>query len=57
VHAWHERMVSRPAWKKVMAKRVECMAEQGLQPNGMPIGINSMEEFQEMMKKQAKKAE
>jgi glutathione S-transferase len=50
-------MVSRPAWKKVMAKRVECMAEQGLQPNGMPIGINSMEEFQEMMKKQAEKAE
>jgi glutathione S-transferase len=49
VQAWHERMTGRPTWKKIMETRVRLMDEQGLQPNGMPKGINSFEEFQAMM--------
>jgi glutathione S-transferase len=53
VQAWHERMTSRPAWKKIMETRVQLMDEQGLQPNGMPKGINSFEEYQAMIKAHA----
>ncbi|KAF1963845.1 glutathione S-transferase [Byssothecium circinans] len=49
VQAWHERMTARPAWNKIMDKRVQLMDEQGLQPNGMPKGIESFEEFREVM--------
>jgi glutathione S-transferase len=45
VHAWHERMTSRPAWTKVMDIRAQKMDEQGLQPNGLPKGIDSFEQY------------
>lgn len=34
-----------------MEDRDGLMNEQGLQPNGMPKGINNMEEYQELIKK------
>lgn len=49
VKAWHERMTSRPSWIKVMAKRDILMDEQGLQPNGMPKGIKSFEEYMKLI--------
>lgn len=55
VQAWHERMTSRAAWKTIMEKRAQLMDEQGFQPNGMPKGINSPEEYQEMVKARAAK--
>ncbi|KAF2661524.1 glutathione S-transferase [Lophiostoma macrostomum CBS 122681] len=45
VQAWHERMTSRPAWKKAMEKREKLMDEHGLLPNGMPKGFKSHGEF------------
>ncbi|KAF2837869.1 glutathione S-transferase [Patellaria atrata CBS 101060] len=33
VKAWHERMTSRPSWKKAMETRAKLMDEQGLMPN------------------------
>jgi glutathione S-transferase len=51
VQAWHERMLARASWKKAMEDRDGLMDEQGLQPNGMPKGINNMEEYQELIKK------
>lgn len=36
-----------------MAIRDKLMDEQGLQPNGMPKGVNSMKEYEELMAKQA----
>ncbi|CAI6331427.1 unnamed protein product [Periconia digitata] len=53
VQVWHERMTSRPAWKKIMDTRAQLMDEQGLQPNGMPKGINSFQEYEAMMKAKA----
>lgn len=53
VRAWHERMISRPSWKKIMGDRDQLMDEQGLQPNGMPKGVNNMEEYQAMIKAHA----
>jgi glutathione S-transferase len=50
VQAWHERITSRPAWKAIMKKRDQLMDEQGLQPNGMPKGVNSFQEYQDMIK-------
>jgi glutathione S-transferase len=50
VKAWHERMVGREAWRTIMDKRAELMDEQGYQANGLPKGINSPEEYQEMIK-------
>jgi glutathione S-transferase len=35
-----------------MGKRTQLMDEQGLQPNGMPKGINSFEEYQALVKGQ-----
>jgi glutathione S-transferase len=56
VQAWHERMTGRPAWKTIMEKRAQLMDDQGLQPNGMPNGVNSFEEYQAMIKAHAEKA-
>lgn len=53
VKAWHERMASRPSWKKAMEIRAKLMDEQGLMWNGMPKGINNMEEYVEKMKQDA----
>ncbi len=52
VQAWHERMTSRPAWKRAMAKREECMADQQLrQKNGMPEGVESFQQYLELIAK------
>ncbi|KAI4213977.1 MAG: hypothetical protein LQ351_003381 [Letrouitia transgressa] len=47
VKAWHERMASRPSWKKAMEIRAQLMDEQGLMWNGMPKGVSNMEEYLE----------
>ncbi|KAF1948847.1 glutathione S-transferase [Byssothecium circinans] len=49
VKAWHERMTSRPSWGKIMEKKDVLMDEQGLQPNGMPKGIKSFEEYEKLI--------
>jgi glutathione S-transferase len=46
VRNWHERMISRPSWKKAMETRAKLMDEQGLTWNGMPKGINNMAEYE-----------
>ena len=53
VKAWHERMASRPSWKKAMEIRAQLMDEQGLMWNGMPKGVTNMEEYMEKMKQDA----
>ena len=53
VQAWHERMVSRPSWITCMDKRAQLMDEQGLLPNGMPKGVNNMEEYEAKMRSDA----
>lgn len=55
VHAWHERMTNRPAWKTVMDKRLQLVEEKGMGPNGLPKGINTPQEFRAMMKAMAEK--
>jgi glutathione S-transferase len=55
VQGWHERITSRPAWKRTMEKRARLMDEQGLQPNGMPKGVGSFQEYETMIKEQAAK--
>ncbi|KAI4175067.1 MAG: hypothetical protein LQ346_008130 [Caloplaca aetnensis] len=45
VKAWHERMVSRPSWRKAMETRARLMDEQGLMWNGMPKGVSNMDEY------------
>jgi glutathione S-transferase len=49
VKVWHERMTSRPSWIKIMEKRDVFMDEQGLQPNGIPKGIASFEEYEKLI--------
>lgn len=49
VKSWHERMASRPSWKKAMDIRAKLMDEQGLMWNGMPKGVSNMEEYMENM--------
>lgn len=49
VEAWHKRMASRPSWKSAMETRARLMDEQGLDWHGMPKGVKSMEEYEEMM--------
>ncbi|KAI5925017.1 glutathione S-transferase II [Camillea tinctor] len=50
VKDWHQRMVSRPSWKKAMDTRAKLMDEQGLTWTGMPKGVNSMAEYEAKMK-------
>lgn len=50
VQAWHERMTSRPSWKKAMDTRARLMDEQGLDWNGMPKGIKSIAEYEAKIK-------
>jgi glutathione S-transferase len=45
VKAWHKRMTSRASWKKAMGLRAKLMDEQGLTWNGMPKGVENMEEY------------
>jgi glutathione S-transferase len=53
VRAWHHRMVTRDSWKRAMVLRDKYMDEQGLQPNGIPKGINTFQEYEELIAKQA----
>ena len=53
VGAWHERMLSRTSWKKIMEDRSQLMDEAGLQSNGMPKGVNNMKEYEAFMKTHA----
>ena len=52
VRAWHHRMVTRDSWKKAMVLRDKYMDEQGLQPNGIPKGIKTFQEYEELIGKQ-----
>ncbi|KAH7065910.1 glutathione S-transferase [Paraphoma chrysanthemicola] len=45
VQAWHERMTNRPTWKKVMEIKAQKMDKQGFQPNGLPKGVDSFENY------------
>ncbi|RAH53659.1 glutathione transferase [Aspergillus piperis CBS 112811] len=47
VQAWQKRMESRDSWKKVLEIRSKLMDEQGLQPNGIPKGIKTFQEYEE----------
>ncbi|KAI8957563.1 glutathione S-transferase [Daldinia sp. FL1419] len=48
VEAWHERMISRPAWKRLSAIRTELMVEQGLEnATGRPARFKSHREYEE----------
>ena len=53
VQKWHQRMVSRDAWKRAMEIRDKLMDEQGLQSNGMPKGITNIKEYEELIAKHA----
>lgn len=55
VKAWHERMISRSSWRKCMEIRARLMDEQGLIWNGMPKGIENMEQDMESIKKKEEK--
>ncbi|KAI1456093.1 glutathione S-transferase [Annulohypoxylon moriforme] len=47
VQAWHERMVSRPAWKKIMETKGQLMKEQGLESGtGRPARFKTHQEFE-----------
>jgi glutathione S-transferase len=56
VQAWHERILARPAWKAINAKRDVLMDEQGLMPNGMPKGVNNIAEYEAKIKADAEAA-
>jgi glutathione S-transferase len=53
VQAWHQRMLARGSWERVMSIRDKLMDEQGLQPNGMPKGITNMKEYEEYIERKA----
>lgn len=46
VAAWHERIVSRPSWKKAMEHRAVGMDQQGLMWNGMPKGMKDFQDYE-----------
>jgi glutathione S-transferase len=48
---WHERMVSRPAWKRTMETRARCMSDQGLDWNGLPKGVTKYEDYDSYVQK------
>lgn len=48
VQAWHQRMISRPAWKRCMEVREPLMKEQGLnQETGRPSKYKTYQEYEE----------
>ncbi|EER38131.1 glutathione transferase [Histoplasma capsulatum H143] len=57
VQAWQHRMEARESWKKAMEVREVYMNEQGLQTNGMPLGVNNVKEYEELIAKNAREAE
>lgn len=47
VRAWHERMISRPSWKRAMETRVLLMEEQGLQNDtGRPARFKTHQDYE-----------
>lgn len=56
VQAWQHRMEARNSWKKAMVAREQYMNEQGLQVNGMPLGINNVKEYMELIQRTAAEA-
>ncbi|OJD18235.1 hypothetical protein AJ78_01735 [Emergomyces pasteurianus Ep9510] len=56
VQAWQHRMEARDSWKKAMVVREKYMNEQGLQVNGMPLGINNIKEYEELIERNAAEA-
>ncbi|GAB1207841.1 hypothetical protein APSETT445_006576 [Aspergillus pseudonomiae] len=57
VQAWHNRMVSRPSWKRCMEVRDKLMDDQGLTPKGMPKGINNIKEYEDLIAREAAEKE
>lgn len=53
VRLWHHRMITRDSWKRAIVLRDKYMEEQGLQPNGIPKGMKSFQEYEERIQKQA----
>ncbi|KAL2833722.1 glutathione transferase [Aspergillus cavernicola] len=49
VLAWHTRLRERESWGKVLEMREGLMAEQALEWNGMPKGVNNMKEYEELL--------
>ncbi|KAL2365327.1 hypothetical protein RJZ56_001707 [Blastomyces dermatitidis] len=49
VQAWQRRMEARDSWKKAMEVRKKYMNEQGLQANGMPLGIDNAQQYEELI--------
>ncbi|KAF5004316.1 hypothetical protein F66182_16050 [Fusarium sp. NRRL 66182] len=49
----HHRMITRDSWKRAIVLRDKYMEEQGLQPNGIPKGMKSFQEYEERIQKQA----
>ncbi|KAL4791653.1 glutathione transferase [Aspergillus venezuelensis] len=49
VLAWHTRMRTLETWRDCEAERARLMCEQGLGINGLPKGVDNMEEFQKLM--------
>ncbi|KAK5999073.1 Glutathione S-transferase-like protein gedE [Cladobotryum mycophilum] len=55
VKAWHERMIDRPAWKKIMGTRAVLMDEQGLDWNGMPKGTTNFQDYEAEIAEETKR--
>lgn len=49
VQSWHERMTDLPSWKNSMHHRSRLMEEQALQWNGFPEGVETFEEYEEII--------
>ncbi|OAX77800.1 hypothetical protein ACJ72_07898 [Emergomyces africanus] len=56
VQSWQHRMEARDSWTKAMVVREKYMNEQGLQANGMPLGINNIKEYEELIERMAEEA-
>ncbi|PGH04497.1 glutathione S-transferase [Blastomyces parvus] len=57
VKAWQHRMEARDSWKKAMEVREKYMNEQGLQANGMPLGIDNIQKYEKLIEKNRAEAE
>ncbi|KAE8151596.1 glutathione S-transferase [Aspergillus avenaceus] len=57
VQAWQRRMESRDSWKKSKETMVKLMNDQGLQENGMPLGVNNIKEYEEWLARQTSQAQ
>ena len=55
VYAWHQRMVSRPAFRKIWDMRQKYMEEQNLSQLGLPVGKSYEEVMEEIQKEKKEK--